>query len=97
MHGMLRTYSGENAKKLATLLEERKDEIDKVIRGVPSLITWGLMRTSDGCSSFTLCQDKTGCEESARIAREWIQKNVSDITAPGPTITEGPVTLRVVA
>ena len=44
MHGMLRTYSGENAKKLANRLEERKDEIDKIIRGVPGLITWGLMR-----------------------------------------------------
>src|SRR5262245_14445798 len=31
MHCMLRTYSGESAKKLATYLEERKDEIDKVI------------------------------------------------------------------
>jgi hypothetical protein len=97
MHGMLRKYAGEDAKKLANLMEERKDEVETAIRGVPGLITWGLMHTSDGCTSFTLCQDKSGCEESARVAREWIQKNASDISAPAPTISEGPVTMRVVA
>ena len=97
MHGMLRKYSGENAKKLANLIEERKGEVEGVIRGVPGLITWGLMQTSDGCTTFTLCQDKNGCEESARVAREWIQNNASDISAPAPTISEGPVTTRVVA
>ena len=97
MHGMLRKYSGEDAQKLANLMEERKGEVETAIRSVPGLITWGLMQTSDGCTTFTLCQDKNGCEESARVAREWIQKNASDISAPAPTISEGPVTMRVVA
>jgi hypothetical protein len=29
------------------------------------------------------------------MAREWIKKNASDIAAPAPTITEGPVSMRI--
>ena len=53
MYGVMRSYSGEGAKKLAALIEERKAEVEKVIRGVPGLITWGLMKTPDGCTTFT--------------------------------------------
>jgi len=75
MYGVLRSYSGDGAKKLASLLEERKAEVEAVIRGVPGLISWGLI--------------------SVTIARDWIKKNASDISAPAPTITEGPVSMRV--
>jgi len=75
MYGVLRSYSGNGAKKLASLLEERKAEVEAVIRGVPGLISWGLI--------------------SVTIARDWIKKNASDISAPAPTITEGPVSMRV--
>ena len=36
MYGVMRSYSGEGAKKLAALLEERKAEVEKVIRDVPA-------------------------------------------------------------
>jgi len=34
MHAMVRTYSGKGAKKFADLLEERKAEVEKVLRSV---------------------------------------------------------------
>ena len=95
MYGVLRSYSGDGAKKLAARLEERKAEVEAVLRGVPGLITWGLMQTSDGCTTFTLCKDKAGVDQSVTIARDWIKKNASDITEPAPTITEGPVSMRI--
>ena len=94
MYGVLRSYSGDGAKKLATRLEERKAEVEALIRGVPGLISWGLMRTSDGCTTFTLCKDKAGADQSVSIARDWIKKNASDVSASAPTITEGPVSMR---
>jgi hypothetical protein len=97
MYGVVRSYSAESAKKLAALIEERKAEVEKVIRGVPGLISWGLMRTADGCTTFTLCKDKAGADQSATIARDWIKQNASGISAPAPTITEGPVSMRVTA
>lgn len=54
MYGVLRSYSGDGAKKLAARLEERKADVEALVRGVPGLISWGLMRTSDGCTTFTL-------------------------------------------
>ena len=95
MYGVVRSYSGEGAKKLAALLEERKAEVEKVIRGVPGLISWGLMQTPDGCTTFTLCKDKAGADQSVTIARDWIKQNASGISAPAPTVTEGPVSMRV--
>ena len=95
MYGVLRSYSGDGAKKLAALLEERKTDVEKLIRGVPGLISWGLMQTPDGCTTFTLCKDKAGADESVTIARDWIKQNASGISAPAPTVTEGPVSMRV--
>ena len=97
MYGVLRSYSGDGAKKLAARLEERKTEVEALIRGVPGLISWGLMRTPNGCTTFTLCKDKAGADRSVTIARDWIKQNASGINAPAPTITEGPVSMRVTA
>lgn len=97
MYGVLRSYSGDGAKKLAALLEERKTEVEAVLRGVPGLMSWGLMRTADGCTTFTLCTDKAGADQSVTVAREWIGKNASGINAQAPVITEGPVSMRITA
>ena len=97
MYGVLRSYSGDGAKKLAARLEERKSEVEALLRGVPGLITWGLMRTPDGCTTFTLCKDKAGADQSVTVARDWVMKNASDIGASPPTITEGPVSMRISA
>ena len=45
-------------------------------------MSWGLMRTPDGCTTFTLCKDKAGADQSVTVAREWIGKNASGINAP---------------
>ena len=95
MYGVVRSYTGDGAKKLAARLEERKAEVEALIRGVPGLITWGLMKTGDGCTTFTLCKDEEGADQSGTIARDWIKRNASDINAPAPTITEGPVSMRL--
>ena len=97
MYGVLRSYSGDGAKKLAALIEERKTEVETVLRGVPGLMTWGLMRTPDGFTTFTLCKDKAGADQSVTVAREWAGKNASGINAAAPVITEGPVSMRITA
>lgn len=95
MYGVVRSYSGDGAKKLAARLEERKAEVESLIRSVPGLISWGLMRTPDGCTTFTLCKDKAGADQSVAIARDWVMKNGADIGAAAPIITEGPVSMRI--
>jgi len=95
MHGVIRTYSGGSAKKLFDLLEERKREVESIIRPIKGFVSYSLLRTADGGASVTVCQDKTGCDESARVAREWIQKNGSSIGASAPAVSEGTVILNL--
>jgi hypothetical protein len=95
MHAVIRTYSGSSAKKLFDLLEERKAEVDSVIRPIKGLVSYTIFRTPDGGASVTVCQDKAGCDESIRVARDWIQKNASGISASPPTVAEGTVIVQL--
>jgi len=91
MHAVIRNYSGPAAKKLLDLLQERKSEVEGLIRPIKGFLSYTLLRTADGGASVTVCQDKAGCDESARVAREWIQKNASNISAGPPAVSEGTV------
>jgi hypothetical protein len=95
MHAVVRNYSGAGAKQLFDLLEQRKLEVESVIRKVPGLVTYTLVRSGDGGMSVTVCEDKVGADESLKVAREWIQKNASNIHANPPVVTEGSVIVEV--
>jgi hypothetical protein len=85
---MVRSYSGDGASELFNQLEQRNDEIKELIGGVPGFVSYTAFRSSDGGSTVTVCQDKTGTDESARRAAEWVKENISATASP-PQITEG--------
>jgi hypothetical protein len=91
MHAVIRT----GAKKLLDLLEERKKEVEGIIRPVKGFVSYSLMRTTDGGASVTVCQDKAGTDESSRLAKEWIAKNASGLGVNPPAILEGAVVLHL--
>ena len=95
MHAVIRTYSGPAAKKLFDLLEERKKEVEGIIRPIKGFVSYSLLRTADGGASVTVCEDKAGTDESLEAARGWIQKNASSISATAPTVSEGSVILQL--
>jgi hypothetical protein len=95
MHAVVRTYSGAGVKQLFELMEQRKADIEAVIRKVPGLVSYTMMRSGDGGVSVTVCTDKAGVEESVKVAREWIQKNASNIHANPPVVTEGSVIVQI--
>ncbi len=95
MHAVVRSYSGSGAKELVDLLEQRQAEIETLIGSVTGLISYSLVRTDDGCVTVTVCQDKTGTDQSVQIARDWIQENASDLGTNPPAISEGSVIFRV--
>lgn len=95
MHAVVRSYSGGGAVELFDLLEHRKAEVESIIRGIAGFASYTLIRTEDGGATVTVCQDKAGCDESLRVAREWIQENAADLGAPAPTVTEGSVVLHL--
>ena len=95
MHAVVRTYSGAGAKQLFDVLERQKAEVEATLRKVPGLVSYTLLRSGDGGMSVTVCKDKAGADESLKVAREWIQKNASNIHANPPVVTEGSVILEI--
>ncbi len=95
MHVVTRKYSGEGASALIDLLEQRKSEIEPMMRSIKGFIGYTLVRTSDGGQTFTICADKAGTDESLVKARDWIATNAGSVQAPSPEISEGSVILRL--
>jgi hypothetical protein len=95
MHAVIRNYSGSGARKLIDLLEERKDEVENLVRPVKGFVSYSLIRSADGGASVTICEDKAGTEESMRVAREWIAKNAANLSVAPPTVVEGTVLLHL--
>ena len=75
---VMRAYSGAGAKDFFDLREKRKSEVEAVMRSVPGLISYTLVRSGEGGIAVTVCEDRAGAEESTRVAREWIRQNASD-------------------
>ena len=94
MHAMCRVYTGQGAVALFDLMQERVDEVEKIMRSIQGFIGYTLVRTADGFASFTVCEDKAGTDEGAAKAREWVIANASDLNAGAPEVTEGVVSLR---
>ena len=95
MYAVIRTYLGAGAKQLFERLEERKTDVEAALRTVPGLVSYTLLNTGDGGTSVTVCTDKAGSDASLKVAREWIQKNASNIHADPPIVTEGPVIVQI--
>lgn len=94
MHAVIRNYSGTGAKELFDLLEERKTEVENVIRAVAGYVSYTLIRTADGGVTVTVCQDKAGTDESLQVAREWISEHASNLQAAPPAVSEGSVVVH---
>ncbi len=95
MHAVVRNYSGKGAKELFDVLEKNKAEVERLIRGVKGFVSYSMVRTADGGFSVSVYQDKTGTDESIRVARDWISKNAGKTGAAAPTISEGTVILQL--
>ncbi len=93
MYAVVRTYSGQGASELLDLLGQREDDIKALLTGVPGFVNYVALRSGDGGVTVTVCQDKTGTDESSRRAAEWVKENVS-ATANPPAITEGDTVLQ---
>ena len=93
MHTVVRSYSGPGASELFDLLGQREEDVKNLIGGVPGFVSYTAFRSGDGGTTVTVCQDKTGTDESSRRAAEWVKENVSSEANP-PVITEGSTVLQ---
>jgi len=95
MQGTVRYYAGPGGNELFDVLAAHKSEIENLIKGVPGFVSYVLIRSSDGGCSVTVCNDKAGCDESTRIAGQFIRDNAGDLTTPPAMVSEGEVLVRM--
>jgi hypothetical protein len=95
MYAVVRTYSGAGAKELFNLLEQRKADVEAVMRRVPGLVSYTLVQSAEGGIAVTVCKDKAGAEESTRLAKEWIEEHSSELSSKLPTIDLGSVLVQI--
>jgi hypothetical protein len=95
MYAVVISYSGAGARQLIDVLEQHKADVEANLQRVTGLVSYTLLRSGDGGLSVTVCNDKAGADQSVKVAREWIEKNASDIHASAPTVTEGSVILQI--
>ena len=69
MHAVVRSYSGQGASELFEQLEQRNEEVKDLIGGVPGFVSYTAFRSSEGGVTVTVCQDKTGTDESLSASR----------------------------
>ena len=87
MFTTLRIYSGMPGA--APRFLAKKEEIEKVMRGVPGFAGYRLLATPDGIASVTICETKEGCEASAMAASAWLRANMPDLAPKPPQIISG--------
>jgi hypothetical protein len=96
MDVVVRTYTGKGSKELFSVLEQRKADVEKLMRSVKGFESYTLARngTGEGGMSMTVCQDKAGIEESVRVAKEWIAKNAASIHVDAPKVSAGSIIIH---
>jgi hypothetical protein len=93
MYAVVRTYSGQGAAELFTVLGQREEDVRALIGGVPGFVNYAAVPHGDGGVTVTVCEDKAGTDESSRRAAQWVADNV-DATVDPPKITEGSTVLQ---
>ena len=92
MYTVIRNYTG--ASLLADELKRRSKDVESEISSVPGFVAYYLLKTTDGTASVTVCENKTGCDESTKRAASWIKKNLPNLKIDAPEIIAGDVSFK---
>ncbi len=85
MYVSIRQYKTNQAKEFTKRVNESWLPI---ISKVPGFIAYYAIETADGWASVSIFKDKTGAEESNKMAPGWVKQHAAGIVV-GPEITAG--------
>jgi hypothetical protein len=91
MYVTIRRY--QNAGALGDAMSSSSGEVKDLISGVPGFVSYFSSRDGDTVTSVTVCNDQAGCEETTRLAGQWVRENVKSLP-DSPEVTGGPVFLN---
>ncbi len=95
MHAMVRFYTGQGATDLFKLLEDRKEEVEGLIRGVSGLVSYDVVKTEEGGMTITVCESKAGTDESLEVALGWVKEHAAHLKVNAPGVSEGTVAIHL--
>ena len=90
MHAIIRSYSDPN---LADILVSHRDEVEEVIRAVPGVRSYTLMRTPDGCAAVVVGDDEGAIRGSTEAAAQVLREKAP--SAAAPTVVTGEVIVQL--
>lgn len=93
MYVVVRSWT--NASALADAMQERQQEVEDLIGGVPGFVAYYATRAGDSVTTVTVCESQAGTQESTRRAGEWVKNNLADANLGAPHITEGETFLDI--
>ena len=96
MYATLRQYPSITPAAFDALMG-RKADIEALIRKVPGFVQYDLLRTRDGMTTLTICNDQAGAETSNSQVATWIGQNLPTMQATPPVITGGEDVLHFTA
>jgi hypothetical protein len=76
-------------------LQQHRASLEAAFRQVPGFRSWHLVRTGDGLTTITLCDDRAGAEASVQTAANWVRENLADMISGQPEVSNGEVALQV--
>jgi hypothetical protein len=95
MFAAIRTYGVTDIDELSELV---KDGFLPIVESVPGFVAYYVVDAGDGiASSITICEDKTGVEETTSRAAEWVEEHALDFIESGPAVVTGAVTAEIAA
>src|SRR5689334_13848693 len=92
MYTVIRHYAA--APDLVSELQKRSKDVEGIISSVPGFISYYCIRTADGMASVTVCENKSGCDESTQRAGTWLRENLPNMKLTPPTIIAGELAFK---
>ena len=93
MYATIRIYS--DAEGLADAVAEHKAEIVGLFNEIEGFRNYYIVKTGPvSATSITVCDDQAGAEASNNVARDYIAKNLTNLSVSAPAVHVGEVTMN---
>ena len=92
MYTVIRNYTGTPG--FADDLKKQAKDVEAEISTVPGFIAYYLLKTTDGATSVTVCDERAGCEESTKRATLWLKKHLPNLKLSPPQVIGGEVSFK---
>jgi hypothetical protein len=94
MYASVRRYTGVDPR-LFDELERHRRGLEATLGAVPGFRSWFSVRTDEGLTTVTLCEDRAGADASVRAAASWVSENIPTMIAGAPVVSNGEVVLQI--